>query len=116
MVENDIFDALKSIVSNRCYPMQMPQGSALPAIVYSRVASNPQNRLQGGASIDQVRIQVDIYATTYKQTKDLATQVRTAMESADFKATLQSDEDFYEPDVKYYRVSMDFYTWERNAT
>jgi hypothetical protein len=113
LIEEEVFDALRNLVNDRCYPMQIPQNAPTPAIAFSRVASTPQNRLEGGASIDQVRIQVDLYETTYKKAKELAALVRAAMEGASFKGTLQSDEDFYEPDVKYYRVSMDFYTWER---
>lgn len=114
MIEETIFNTLKTLVSNRCYPMVMPQNPTLPAIVYTRVASSPQNVLEGGSTIDQIRVQVDSYATTYSAAKSLAVSIRSAMETATFKGTLQTDQDFFEPDVKHYRITQDFYVWERN--
>ncbi len=112
MSDSIVFDALRALVSNRCYPLVMPQNPTYPAIVYSRISSNPENVLEGGSTIDQVRIQIDCYATTYGSAKSLAEQVRTAMEQASFKGTLQFDFDDYEPDVKVYRVVQDYYIWE----
>lgn len=114
MIEQDLFDTLKPLVANRVYPLVMPQNPTYPAIVYNRISSAAQNVLEGGSTIDQVRIQVDTYATTYSAAKSLARLVRLAMEGASFKATLQTDQDFYESDLSIYRVSQDFYLWERN--
>jgi hypothetical protein len=115
MIETDIFDALGDLVSGRCYPLQMPQSPTYPCIVYARISSNPQNRIEGGASLDQVRVQVDCYDLTYTGAKTLCASVRSAMEGAAFKATLQFDTDLYEPEVKVYRVMMDFYVWQQNT-
>jgi hypothetical protein len=113
MIEQSIFDALKGLVSNKVYPLVMPQKASLPAIVYSRIANNPQNVLEGGATLDQIRFQVDTYATTFFAARLLAAQVRSAMEGAGFKATLQTEQDFFELEVNYYRISQDYYVWER---
>lgn len=115
MIETDIFDTLRSLVADRCYPLQMPKTPDYPSIVYARVSSNPQNRIEGGASLDQVRIQVDCYDLTYADAKNLSALVRAAMEAAAFKATLQFDTDLYESEVKVYRVTMDFYVWQQNT-
>lgn len=112
MIETDIFDALKDLVSDRCYPLMMPQNPVLPAIVYSRQASDPQYRLEGGSSLSQVRMQIECYAKTYDEAKAISADVRSAMEEASFKGTMIFDTDFYEPDVKLYRVIHDFYVWE----
>jgi hypothetical protein len=112
MIETDIFESLKDLVSDRCYPLMMPQNPVLPAIVYSRQASNPFYRLEGGSSLSQVRVQIDCYARSYEEAKDLASNARSAMESASYKGTMIFDADFYEPDVKLYRVVLDFYVWE----
>jgi|LakMenEpi03Aug12_release.lakeMendotaPanAssembly.Ray.scaffolds.fasta_scaffold669702_2 hypothetical protein len=114
MIETSIFNALKALVSNRCYPLQMPENPTYPAIVYSRIAGTPFNVLDTSASIDQVRMQVDCYALTYDGAKTLSDSVRGAMESAAFKGTLQFDTDLYESEVKVYRVVMDFYVWQKN--
>lgn len=115
MIEQDIFNALKSLVSNRVYPLVMPQSPTYPAIVYNRIANTAQNTLEGGSSLDQVRMQIDVYATTYSAAKTLSDQVRSAMEAAAFKGTLQTDQDFFEPDVNLYRVSLDFYVWQKRS-
>ena len=113
MIETSIFTLLKTLVGNRCYPLVMPQNPTLPAIVYQRIASAPSNTLATPPTIDQVRLQIDSYAATYSEAKSTALSVRNAMESATFKATLQSDDDSYEPETRLYRVSMDFYVYER---
>jgi hypothetical protein len=112
-IESDIFDSLKTLTSNRVYPLVMPQNATMPAIVYTRIANNPQNVLEGGATLDQIRFQVDTYAITFFAARLLAAQVRSAMENAGFKATLQTEQDFFEVEVNYYRVSQDYYVWER---
>ena len=113
MIEESIFDALKNLASNKVYPLVMPEKSTLPAIVYTRIANNAQNVLEGGATIDQIRFQVDTYASTFFAARLLAAQVRSAMETAGFKATLQTEQDFFEVEVNYYRISQDYYVWER---
>lgn len=113
-IEQDIFNALDGLVGGRVYPLVMPEKGTKPAIVYTRIGSNPENTLDGGATIDQIRIQVDTYANTYAETKTISASVRSIMESASFKGTLQSDQDLFEPDIKLYRVSQDYYVWKRS--
>lgn len=113
MIEEDIFNALKGLVSNRCYPLLMPENPSYPSIIYTRISSTPENTLNGGATIDLVRFQIDSYAETYSAARTLATSVRTAMEAAAFKGLLQTDEDFFEPDVTIYRVTQDYYVWRK---
>lgn len=113
MIETDIFDALKGLVGNRCYPLTMPQNPTYPAIVYQRIATNAINRLEGGSSIDQVRVQVDSFSTTYEAAKTLAASIRAAMEAASFKATLQTEFDFFEPDIALFQITQDFYVWRK---
>lgn len=116
MIEQTVFEVLAPLVNDRVYPLQIPQSQATyPSVVYTRIASEPQNRLSVGASLDQVRIQIDCYDTTYLGAKTLAASVRSAMENASFKATLQFDSDFYEAEVKLYRVMADFYLWQKNT-
>ncbi len=113
MIEEDIFNALKGLVSNRCYPLLMPENPSYTSIIYTRISSTPENTLNGGATIDLVRFQIDSYAETYSAARTLAASVRTAMEAAAFKGLLQTDEDFFEPDVTIYRVTQDYYVWRK---
>lgn len=113
MIEEDVFNALKGLVSNRCYPLLMPENPSYPSIIYTRISSTPENTLNGGATIDLVRFQIDSYAETYSAARTLAASVRTAMEAAAFKGLLQTDQDFFEPDVTIYRVTQDYYVWRK---
>jgi Na+-translocating ferredoxin:NAD+ oxidoreductase RnfD subunit len=114
MIEKDIFDALKGLVNNRVYPMVMPQNPTLPALVYTRIATNAQNTIDAPPStLDQCLMQIDAYAETYLAAKELAESMRAAMEAAPFKATLQTSQEFWEDTPKIYRVTFDFYCWEK---
>lgn len=114
MIEEQVFNALKSLASNRVYPMVLPQNPTMPAIVYTLISKNSENRLEGSASLRQARMQIDTYAKTYSAVKILAASVLNAMETASFKGTLQTERDLYEADVKLYRVTQDFYIWQRS--
>jgi hypothetical protein len=112
-IETQIYTALSGLASNKVYPMVAPDKITAPFIVYSRLSSTPENTLDGGSTIDLVRIQVDTYENTYSAVKLLAESVRLAMESnVLLKATLQSEQDLFEPDLKFYRISQDYYVWQ----
>lgn len=112
-IETTIYTALSSLASGKVYPLVAPEKITAPYIVYSRISSTPENTLDGGATIDLVRIQVDTYANTYSAVKSLAESVRSALEGSAAKATLQTDQDLFEPDLKVYRISQDYYCWQR---
>lgn len=113
-IETSIYAALSGLANGRVYPLVAPEKVTFPCIVYSRISSTPENTLDGGATIDLVRIQVDTYANTYSAAKVLAGSVRSALENSNVKATLQTDQDLFEPDLKVYRVSQDYYVWQSN--
>lgn len=114
-VEVDIFAVLnnQTAAAGRVFPLLRGEGTALPAVVYSRVGNAPVTSLQGSSGLDQVRIQIDCYATTYAGAKNLAASIRPLLENADFKALMQTDFDFYEPDTKVFRVTQDYYCWQK---
>ena len=112
-IETTIYAALSSLASGKVYPLVAPEKVSAPYIVYSRISSTPENTLDGGATIDLVRIQVDTYANTYSAVKSLAESVRSTLEGSAAKATLQTDQDLFEPDLKVYRISQDYYCWQR---
>jgi hypothetical protein len=111
-IETAIYTALSGLASGKVYPLVAPEKVTAPYIVYSRISSTPENTLDGGSTIDLVRIQVDTYANTYSACKNLAESVRVAMESGVVKSTMQTDQDLFEPDLKVYRISQDYYVWQ----
>jgi hypothetical protein len=116
MIETQIFDTLKGLVSNRVYPLVMPQNPTLPALVYTRIVTNAQNNLDRPPTLDQCLIQIDSYAKTYLEAKQVAEQARDVLEVSALKSTLQNIQDFWEDEAKIYRVTMDFYCWEKRPS
>lgn len=100
-------------VGLRVSPLISKQDMAVPRIVYGRVSNSPITSLSGRSNLDQVRMQLDIYAYDFLVAKRIAGQARVAMEAASFKGLLVSDLDMYEAETKLYRVSMDFRCWHR---
>lgn len=114
-IETTIYTALSSLANGKVYPLVSPEKVETPYIVYSKVSSTPENTLNGGSTIDLIRIQVDVYAATYAAVKTLAESTRSALENGAVKATIQTEQDLFEPDLKVYRVSQDYYVWQKNA-
>jgi len=114
-IEQTIFTALSSLANSRVYPLIAPEKVAMPYIVYTKVASVPENTLDGGATIDLVRMQIDIYESNYSLAKSLADSVRLELEGLSIKATMQSEFDFFETDLHIYRVSQDYLIWKRSS-
>ncbi len=72
--------AVTSLVGERCYPGQLPQGCALPALVVQHVSTVDRPTLDAAApfGLVQSRIQVTVLASTYPIQKSLADAVITA--------------------------------------
>jgi len=60
-------------------------------------------------TLDNTRLQIDVFATTYSEVQDLADQIRSAMLALDIIPI--SSGDLYESEVKLYRVTQDFSVW-----
>lgn len=103
--------ALTAIVSNRIYPIMMPQEPTIPAVTYQRVSNVHINAISGACGLDNIRIQIDCWTTSYSAAKTLGDVLRKAMASAPFTALQLSDEDIYDPDTEIYSVSMDYSCW-----
>jgi len=109
-------NAITTHTSARIYPLLLPQGiaAAFPAVCYSRVSSERVYSLTGYSTLEEARIQIDSWATTYEIVKDLAGDVKTAMDAATaFHSRLESDQDFYNDESETYRVSQDYIIWNR---
>jgi hypothetical protein len=110
-IEGDIQTLLAALVSGRCYPLTAPDPVTKPYIIYQAVSEVPQNSLDGATGLNNRRMQVDVYDTSYGATKTLAGSIKTAMAGAPFNNLHLSSQDLYENDTKLYRVTMDFSVW-----
>lgn len=109
MIQSDVFDTLKGLVSDRCFPAGgVPDGTARPYISYQTISEVPDNVLHGVGSKSQSRIQVDVYADTYDAARTTFAAVKAAMVAASFPNVLVNALDLYDDDAALFRVSGDF--------
>lgn len=110
------YTGVSALVGTRVYPLVLPQKCTFPAISYLRVSGGQQMNLSGYSRLEAPRIQVDAWAESYGQAKDLAAAIRAALLSAtDFKVSDISDRDLFEDSSALFRVSTDFTVWHRDT-
>lgn len=82
-VEADLFNTLKSLVSNRMYPDLAPAGVARPYIVYQQVGGQAPTFLERASpSKKNGRIQIAAWADTRAAASALGLQIEAAMVAA----------------------------------
>lgn len=111
MIEGDIQAVLAPLVTGGCWPLVAPELTPRPYIIYQVISNPTQNTLDGDAGISNRRVQVDVWADSYGAAKGLAASITAAMKTAPFVNIKIGDNDLYEPEVKIFRVSMDFSVW-----
>lgn len=93
----------------RCYPMTSPVKPVTPFAIYSQITNLPQVNMATEVSIENTRIQVDVFSKSYSEVQTKADAVRSAMIA--LGGIPQSAGDIYESEVKLYRVTQDFSFW-----
>ena len=78
MIQEQLFSALSGVAGGRVFPNVAPNNVAKPYVVYSRVASTPENTLADGVPVENTRIQIDCLDTTYAAVISLAEAVKAA--------------------------------------
>lgn len=95
-------------VSQRVYPLKLPQSPTYPAISYQRVSNTGTN---GSTPLRQTRYQINCWASTYAGTQTIAAAIKTAFEEyteGAIKMSLVVNEiDDYEDEVDVYRTIID---------
>ncbi len=71
--------AVATIIGTKVHPEAMPQGSGLPAIVYSLTSSVRELGLDGPSAFVRSRLRIDCWSTSYSGSKTLANAVRAAL-------------------------------------
>jgi hypothetical protein len=104
-----------SQAADRIYPLVAPQDAPLPLVVYTRISSGREYSLAGYSNLENPRMQIDCYGTTYTETKALAEAVTTALRAATTFGTAQDDprESFEEDET--FRISIDFSIWNQEG-
>lgn len=115
MVEGLIFDALKGLVGNRCYPLTFAQpDSSLPtwpAIRYSIISSVNEPDICGTDTVDtdDVTVQLDLVARTHGAVVTLRDNVIAVMMALGLPATRQGNgSQEFDAETKTYRVTLEY--------
>lgn len=123
-IESKVYSVLSAstivnTLTTRIYPEIRPADDALPAVVYSRLSGLRVNSLSGYSSLENVRMQVDVYASSVdgrRALSDAVTDVLTAAQT--FSGLLvESPFDSYddEPTIPEYIRTLDFSLWNRGT-
>ena len=113
-IEEQLFAVLSGIaaIGPRVYPNVAPDQPTTPYIVYHNIANSPEVTLADGVPINNTRMQIDIYDTSYLNgVKARAADVVAAMVAAAFTNVPLMNQDLWEQDVKLHRVQMDYSIW-----
>jgi hypothetical protein len=108
----NIIETIQTTISGivgRCYPLTVPEKPIAPYAIYSQVSVIPNLSVQNSISLDNTRLQVDIFAKDYAQCQSLSLLVRAALLALGVQPL--SSGDLYESEVKLFRVSQDFSIW-----
>lgn len=81
-IQSDIITALASVAGGRIYPQAVPEGIAMPFVVYRRTSQDPLATLQGAEGSVNSVFSFDCYADTYAAALSTAAAVRTAIAGA----------------------------------
>lgn len=111
MIEELLFTHLKTEVtgvSNRVYPMIMPQNCVKPALVYTVINAKDNQTAVGCVTSSNVRVQIDIYGTSYAGVKGILTEVKSALYSFEVYPLGLNSRDDFEEDTELFRQIIDF--------
>ena len=73
--------AITAAVGQRLNPVVLRQETALPSLVYRRLASDPEYTLAGRAGWRSVTVQIFCWAQEYSQARALAERVRVVLDA-----------------------------------
>lgn len=104
---------LSALVGNKVFALVIPQGTKLPCITFQRIGGMPANTLSGHSGLEEIDLQINVWARDYDEAKAIAKAVRAAMPPSGprFSAHLIEDQDLYEDGTNYFRVNMEFKVW-----
>jgi hypothetical protein len=117
-IEADLGTYLETVplAGGRVHAMKLPQDPTLPALVFIRVSTMPTYSHSGFSNFTEARFQISCWAATYMAARQLAAQVRTALDGySGAMGTTQighclcaSDRDIYEPEPQRFHAPLDY--------
>ncbi len=71
--------AVTALVGDRCYPVELPEGCLLPALVLDHISTSDVGTISAGSyGLCQSRIEAKVLASSYVQQKNLTAAVLVA--------------------------------------
>ena len=110
-VESDLYNTLKGLVANRCYPDFAPLGTVRPFITFEQTGGESLYFIDGSLPDKKHgRFEIGVYADTRAACAALALQVETAMAgaSAFVCQALHAPVSDYAGDVMIYSSTQNF--------
>ncbi len=110
-VESSLYDTLKGLVSNRCFPDFAPLGTVRPFITVEQAGGEALSFLDGTLPDKKHgRFEIGVYADSRASCAAIALQVEAAMAAATaFNASaIHAPISDYAPDVKIYSSTQNF--------
>lgn len=112
------YAGLAALVGTRIYPMLLPQQPTLPAVTYQRI-STPRLHEFEASFLPHPRFQFDCWAGDFLAAKNVAEQVRLALDlytgamgAETVEVSIVEDErDTYEPDVDIWHSMVEAVIW-----
>ena len=71
---------LQALCGGRVFPVRVPQGQLMPAVVYQLISQTPQQYILNQRSYDVARVQLSIFADSYAQLTPVAAAVRQVLD------------------------------------
>jgi hypothetical protein len=111
--------AITSLTGTRIYWMEIPQGSAYPAVRLQVISTVPDYTYEGAQGLKRSRVQVDCYAGSYLGSKAVARTIETLISGEKFTqgpvrfegCFMDAERDGFEPTAppdKLFLTSLDF--------
>lgn len=108
MIEADIAAALSPLAPTTSFGRA--DKTQRPRITHQR-ATGSQNANLGGAGVNRVRFQIDVWADTPAQARGLAEQAKVALRAGLTVSEIFDNPDDFEEDTLLHRASFDAAIW-----
>ena len=115
---------ISALVGARIYPLKIPEGATLPALVYHKINGPSEHSKDGDMSLNHPRFQLTCWATKYADAKAVRTAVATALNGFVNGSTMggavvvdqiivDNDADLFDPQTLEFGASIDAIIWHQ---
>lgn len=113
-MESDLFNAIKALVENRCFPDVAPEGTATPYITWQQAGGPAYTYVEKAVpNLEGARMQITVWSATRLEANTIIRQVEQALTAATaFESKpVSAFTAIHEQDTGLYGALQDFYIW-----